>query len=159
VGCVPRAISECLGANTRTASSRSREGWRSLDFTAKLWKHPAGCSLLVPNDVSLSGELGTTKGAGRREAAAERKPYAPRSKTAARSNSQRLIAPPPQKSPDYSCATRAMHPWHRRLRTLLQCDLPARETIQVPAEPKPIPRQLVVAGALRNPLDGARSRS
>lgn len=52
-----------------------------------------------------------------------------------------------------------MHTWHRRLRTLLQCDLPARETIQVPAEPKPIPRQLVVAGALRNPLDGARSRS
>ena len=27
-----------------------------------------------------------------------------------------------------------MHTWHRRLRTLLQCDLPARETIQVPAE-------------------------
>jgi hypothetical protein len=80
----------------------------------------------------------------------------PEAKTAGRPNSQRLIAPPPHKSPDYSCA---MHTWHRRLRTLLQCDLLARETIHVPAEPKPIPRQLLVAGALRNPLDGARSRS
>jgi hypothetical protein len=52
-----------------------------------------------------------------------------------------------------------MHTWHRRFRTLLQCDLPERETNQGPAEPKPIPRQLVVAEALRNPLDGARSRS
>lgn len=52
-----------------------------------------------------------------------------------------------------------MHTWHRRLRTLLQCDLPARETIHVPAEAKPIPRQLAVAGALRNPLDGTRNRS
>jgi hypothetical protein len=31
---------------------------------------------LHPNDVSLSGELGTTKGAGRREADAAGKPYA-----------------------------------------------------------------------------------
>ena len=61
---MPRAISEFLGANTRIASSRSREGWRSLDFTAELWKHPAGCSswCLHPTDVSLTGERGTNQG-------------------------------------------------------------------------------------------------
>jgi hypothetical protein len=154
-------MSECLGANTRTASSRSREGWRILDFTAKLWKHPAGCSLLVPTPNRCLPNRRTPNNQGGRPARSRsrsRRETTPGSKTAAGTNSQRLIALPPHKSADYSCATRAMHTW-RRLRTLLQCDLPARETIQAPAEPKPIPRQLVVAGALRNPLDGARSRS
>jgi hypothetical protein len=161
VGCVPRAIAEFLGANTRIASSRSREGWRSLDFTAKLWKHPAGCSLLVPApDRCLPDRRTRNKPRG---PAGEKPPPqgnpTPRSKTAARPNSERLIAPPPQQSPEHSYTTHAMHTWHRRFRTLLQCDLPEHGTNQVPAEPKPIPRQLVVTGALRNPLDGARSRS
>src|ERR1700688_177272 len=98
VGCVPRAISEFLGANTRIASSRSREGWRSLDFTAKLWKHPAGCSLLVPApDRCLPDRRTRNKPRG---PAGEKPPPqgnpTPRSKTAARPNAQRLIAPPPQ---------------------------------------------------------------
>jgi hypothetical protein len=143
VGCVPRAISEFLGANTRIASSRSREGWRSLDFTAKLWKHPAGCSLLVPAPNRCLPERRTRnkpRGPAGEKPPPQGKPM-PRSKTAARPNSQRLIAPPPQQSPEYSYATRAMHTWHRRFRALLQCDLPERETNQVPAKPKPIPRQ------------------
>src|SRR5580692_3051709 len=138
-------MSECLGANTRTASSRSREGWKILDFTTKLWKHPAGCSLLVPAPERCLPARRTRNNQG--GPAGENPPPqgnpTPRSKTAVRPNSQRLIAPPPQKRPDYSCTTLAMHTWHRRLRTLLQCDLPERETIHVPAEPKPITRQLV----------------
>src|ERR1700722_9145311 len=130
-------MSECLGANTRAASSRSREGWRILDFTAKLWKHPAGCSLLVPAPERCLPERRTRNNQrpGRREAAAAGKPYAQKQNggppqltttdCAASSKKSRLLV-----------ATRAVHTWHHRLRTLLQCDLPARETIQVPAEPK-----------------------
>jgi hypothetical protein len=69
----------------------SRQNYGSTQRAARSW-------CLHPNDVSLGGELGTTKGAGRREAAAEGKPYAQK-QTAARPNSQRLIAPPPQKKP------------------------------------------------------------
>jgi hypothetical protein len=78
----------------------SRQSYGSTQRPARSW-------CLHPNDVSLRGELKTTKGAGRREAAAERKPYAPRSKTAARPNSQRLIALPPQKKAPITPAQRA----------------------------------------------------
>src|SRR3984957_13193376 len=122
---------------------------------------PSGLLLLVPApDRCLPDRRTRNKPRG---PAGEKPPPqgnpTPRSKTAARPNSQRLIAPPPQQNPEYSYATSAIHTWHRRFRTILQCDLTEHETHQVPAEPKQIPRQLVVAGALRSPLDGARSRS
>lgn len=67
-----------LEPNTRIASSRSREGWRSLDFTAKLWKDPAGCSLLLPApDRCLPERRARNKPrAGRREAEATGNPHA-----------------------------------------------------------------------------------
>jgi hypothetical protein len=47
----------------------SQQSYGSTQRAARSW-------CLHPNDASLSGELGTTKGAGRREAAAAGKPYA-----------------------------------------------------------------------------------
>jgi hypothetical protein len=124
---VPRAMSECLGANTRAASSRSREGWRIRDFTAKLWKHPAGCSLLVPAPERCLPEGRTQNNQGGRPARSRRRreTLRPEAKRRPAPNSQRLIAPPPQKSPDYSCATRAMHTGEGCLSgSMLRDDLP-----------------------------------
>ena len=72
----------------------SRQSYGSTQRAARSW-------CLHPNDVSLSGELGTTNGPAGEKPPPQGNPT-PRSKTAARPNSQRLIAPPPQKSPDYS---------------------------------------------------------
>src|ERR1700688_888462 len=78
----------------------SRQSYGSTQRAASSW-----CP--HPTDVSPSANPEQPRGPAGEKPPTQGNPTP--SKPAARPNSQLPIAPPPQKSPEYSCATRAMH--------------------------------------------------